>query len=203
MTSLGTAVKNGDEHLIDDDVSPLIRYVEELSNAIYGDGLAAQPHAGHPSANGQQLPARAPRFVVFAVGDHQFGVPLSDVCEIVRDPKVTKLPRTPPWLRGVTNLRSQILSVTDLRSLLHLAGTRPARGETLVVVHSTKHAASTALVVDRVVGIRGFGDQPGAVSDSSQHVAEIASGTATIDQATTVLIEVDRLFDCAELLDLA
>ena len=57
-----------------------------------------------------------PRHAVFEVGDQVFGIPLTGVREIDRCGKVTVLPRTPAWLRGVTNLRGQILSVTDFRN---------------------------------------------------------------------------------------
>ena len=59
-----------------------------------------------------------PRHVVFQVGDQLYALPLDGVLEIDRCGKVTTLPRTPSWLRGVTNLRGQILSVTDFRSCL-------------------------------------------------------------------------------------
>lgn len=188
---------------VDDDASPLIRYVKQLSRAIYGDGLAAFPNTDHHPTDAPRCVPRAPRFVVFVVGDQQFAVPLGDVREIARYPKVTALPRTPPWLRGVTNLRGQILSVTDLRSLLGISGHQPDCGEAVIIVHGTQIAASTAIVADRVLGIRGIDEQQGDTSDLSERLAAIAKGTATSGEATTVLIDIDQLFGCAELTALA
>jgi chemotaxis signal transduction protein len=175
---------------VNDDDTSLIRYVKELSRAIYTGGKSTT----------NDVNSCVSRFVVFAVNDQQFGVPLPAVSEIGRYPKVIELPRTPSWLRGVANLRGQILSVTDLRSLLNVPGEKPAVGEKIIVVHSQTINTSTAIVVDRVLGIRNLECEPGDVSEIKQRFATIASGTARFDQVNTVLIEPDQLFQCAELL---
>ena len=139
------------------------------------------------------------RHVVFEVGEHQFGLPLSGVLEIDRCGQVTALPRTPNWLRGVTNLRGQILSVTDFTNLLNLSIDRSAVGEKIIVVHSKRHASSTALVVDRVLGIRNLNSDRGPLSGLSDRVANFSEGISVTDQATTVLIDPDLLLGCDEL----
>ncbi len=140
-----------------------------------------------------------PRYVVFEVGDQQYGVPLDGVLEIDRCGKVTALPRTPSWLRGVTNLRGQIVSVTDFRDLLRLTDHRRTVGEKIIVVHSERHDARTALVVDRVFGIRHLSGEQGPLEGLSDRMAMFADSLSVTDQATTVLIDPDRLLGCPEL----
>jgi len=140
-----------------------------------------------------------PRHVVFEIGDQQFGLPLTGVLEIDRCGDVTALPRTPNWLRGVTNLRGQILSVTDFRSLMNLTSDRQAIGEKIIVVNSKKHTATTAVVVDRVLGIRNLSGERGPLSGLSDRVATFSDGISVTDQATTVLIDPDLLLGCSEL----
>ena len=176
---------------VKDDDAPLIRYVKELSREIYAVGQ-------RPAKAGQT--STAARFVVFAVNNQQFGVPLTAVSEIGRYPKVNELPRTPSWLRGVANLRGQILSVTDLRHLLNIPGENPGNGEKVIVVHCPSRDACTAIVVDRVLGIRNLESAAGSASDLTQRVATIASGSTKFDQTTTALIDPGKLFECAELL---
>ena len=55
------------------------------------------------------------RFVVFAIGHQRFAIPLSCVIEVANadESKITQLPHTAHWLRGVTCLRGKMLSVTD------------------------------------------------------------------------------------------
>ena len=177
--------------VVNDDDAPLIRYVKEISQAIYNpEQTESSKNSGTDSS----------RFVVFAVNDHQFGVPLSAVSEIGRYPKATQLPRTPAWLHGVANIRGQIISVTDLRELLNIAGGKQAVGEKIIVVHSSARDTSTAIVVDRVLGIRNLSVQTGDASKLKDRLATIASGSARYEESTIVLIEPDQLFQCADLL---
>lgn len=140
-----------------------------------------------------------PRHVVFEIGDQQFGLPLTGVLEIDRCGQVTALPRTPNWLRGVTNLRGQILSVTDFRHLLNLNADRQAIGEKIIVVNSSKHDATTAVVVDRVLGIRNLKGERGPLSRLSDRVATFSDGISVTDESTTVLIDPDLILGCDEL----
>ncbi len=140
-----------------------------------------------------------PRHVVFEIGDQQFGLPLTGVLEIDRCGQITVLPRTPDWLRGVINLRGQILSVTDFRNLMNLTADRQPVGEKIIVVNSKKHAATTAVVVDHVLGIRHLNGERGPLSGLSDRVATFSDGISVTDQATTVLIDPDLLLGCGEL----
>ena len=142
---------------------------------------------------------QGPRHVVFQVGDQIFGLPLDGVLEIDRCGEITVLPRTPSWLRGVTNLRGQILSVTDFRNLLEVSDSRQSVGEKIIVVHSEACDASTAVVVDRVIGIRNLKAESGPISGLNDRVVTFSSGITTVEENTAVLIDPDLLLGCTEL----
>jgi purine-binding chemotaxis protein CheW len=175
--------------------------LEEISSAIEGSPAAENriDSIGELDDEDDVIVDLGPRYVVFEVGDQQYGMPLDGVLEIDRCGKVTSLPRTPSWLRGVTNLRGQILSVTDFRELLGLADQRRTVGEKIIVVQSEVHDARTALVVDRVLGIRNLLGEQGPLEGLSDRLAVFADSLAVTDQATTVLIDPDRLLGCNEL----
>ena len=170
------------------------------------EGLTAELQAGSTEAepvgteqSDVELDA-GPRHAVFEVGDHVFGIPLTGVREIDRCGKVTVLPRTPSWLRGVTNLRGQILSVTDFRNLLDLPDDHRSTSEKIIVVHSERHNTHTALVVDRVLGIRSLSGERKPLAGLSDRIATFADSVSVTDQATTVLIDPDELLGCDELI---
>jgi chemotaxis signal transduction protein len=171
-----------------DNDSPRTRWMKNLSAAIYSGHLKTDQQSNEP----------APRMVVFAISDLHFGLPLADVREIARYPKVTALPCTPSWLRGVANFRGQILSVTDFRNLIRDSSQRPTVGEKVIVVQSQESGTSTALVVDRVIGIRSFGGEVGDLSSVNQEIAVIASGTVMLDHVSIVSIDPDQLLKHAE-----
>ncbi len=174
--------------------------LDRLNTALDAGAIApAIPNqqADGASSTGQQ--SVGPRHVVFEVGSQTFGLPLDGVLEIDRCGAITVLPRTPIWLRGVTNLRGQILSVTDFRNLLEIAGSRRTIGEKIIVVHSEQHDASTAVVVDRVIGIRNLKAESSPLAGLNDRVANFANGIALSGAATTVLIDPDLLLGCTEL----
>jgi len=174
--------------------------LDQISTAIEGSSTeSTSAIVGETDEDGEDIVDLGPRYVVFEIGDQQYGIPLDGVLEIDRCGKVTALPRTPTWLRGVTNLRGQILSVTDFRSLLGLSDQRRAVGEKIIVVHSESHASQTALVVDRVLGIRNLRGEQGPLEGLSDRLAVFADSLAVTDQETTVLIDPDLLLGSNEL----
>lgn len=198
MAALASAL--ADANNADDPGAALDDLLKKVSSAIDEGNLPEQLDADAASGKEEESQQETGvRHVVFEIGDRQFGLPLDGVLEIDRCGKVTSLPRTPNWLRGVTNLRGQILSVTDFRNLLSLKSDRTAVGEKIIVVHSPRSASSTALVVDRVLGIRHLNSEQGALSGLSDRVANFSDGISVTDQATTVLIDPDLLLGCAEL----
>ena len=189
---------------ISDPTTALEELLQRVSSAI-DDGVTPEmllDGSDRTNESGDQEEEAVdlgPRHVVFEIGDQQFGLPLTGVLEIDRCGDITSLPRTPNWLRGVTNLRGQILSVTDFRNLMNLKTDRQAIGEKIIVVNSKRYAATTAVVVDRVLGIRHLSGERGPLSGLTDRVASFSDGIAVTDQATTVLIDPDLLLGCGEL----
>jgi len=64
------------------------------------------------------------------------------------------VPRVPVWLRGVINLRGEILAVVDFRSFLGIDPLEQAGAGRLLVVRSAHNEITTGLIVDEVNGLR-------------------------------------------------
>ncbi len=92
-------------------------------------------------------------YVVFRLGGERYALPSTVAREVLRMPRLVRVPRVAGHIRGVINLRGQIVAVTDLRPLLGLAGAEeaPATGQ-LVVVEAA--GLLTALLTEGVEGIR-------------------------------------------------
>jgi len=175
--------------------------MNKLGAAIEGSAPGSEDSsiANESAGDDEETVDLGPRYVVFEVGEQQYGLPLDGVLEIDRCGKVTSLPRTPAWLRGVTNLRGEILSVTDFRELLGISETRRTVGEKIIVVQSESQDSRTALVVDKVLGIRNLQGELGALEGLSDRLTVFADGLAVADQSTTVLIDPDLLLGSNEL----
>src|SRR5690606_17271408 len=66
----------------------------------------------------------------------------------------TTLFRSKCWLRGIANVRGQLLTVVDLKAFLGAGSTVPDRRNRVLVAASRE--VPTALIVDEVVGFRRF-----------------------------------------------
>ena len=92
----------------------------------------------------------------FRLGAEQFVTGRGDVREVLPLPEhVTRVPGAKPWLRGIANLRGQLLTVVDLKAFLGNGSVAPDRRARVLVVASRD--VPTGLVVDEVLGFRRFG----------------------------------------------
>jgi len=63
-------------------------------------------------------------FVTFMVADHFFGVPVTNVQDILTPETIARVPLGPPEVRGLINLRGRIVTVIDMRVRLSLPAQR-------------------------------------------------------------------------------
>ena len=96
----------------------------------------------------------AVKVLVFSVGNESFGLPASTIREIVRVKKFTRIPGTPGHVPGVVNLRGEIISVTDLATLVGLERDDGKNDGLLVVVDVNNVAtAIQAKTIDGIIDI--------------------------------------------------
>ena len=58
---------------------------------------------------------RAGKYLVFHLGEEEFGIQVQKVREIMGVQDITRVPQTPPHVKGVINLRGKVIPVVDLR----------------------------------------------------------------------------------------
>jgi twitching motility protein PilI len=91
----------------------------------------------------------------FRLGAERFVASRGDVREVLPVPEqVTRVPGAKPWLRGIANLRGQLLTVVDLKSFLGSGSATSDRQARVLIVASRD--VPTGLIVDEVVGFRRF-----------------------------------------------
>jgi CheW-like domain. len=64
------------------------------------------------------------KVVEFAIGDEGFALPVDHVVEILRPGAITPIPRSHPFIEGITEIRGEVLPVIDLACALGLEGRR-------------------------------------------------------------------------------
>jgi len=92
--------------------------------------------------------AQKDKFLTFRVGDDDYGIEIRHVVEIVSMQAITAVPDMPDYIKGVINLRGNIIPVMDIRRRFHMAE-RPYDERTCVIVVNIQELA-VGLVVDSV-----------------------------------------------------
>lgn len=152
--------------------------------------------AGEPS--GQE-------FLVFTLGDEEYGIDILKVQEIRGYDQVTRIANTPDFIKGVTNLRGVIVPIVDLR-------VKFSQGE-------VEYNDNTVVIVlnfgQRVVGIvvDGVSDVLSLAADQIRPAPEFAvtlsteylTGLGALGERMLILVNIEKLLNSEEmaLLDIA
>src|SRR5262249_14652459 len=88
------------------------------------------------------------QFLTFALGGEQYGTRILPGQEVKGYPPVTPIPGTPPYMKGVMNLRGTVIPVVDLRTKLGMA--EAAYNQFTVIIVVRVAARTVGLVVDTV-----------------------------------------------------
>ena len=95
----------------------------------FADALEARATEAAPAAPGPEL-----HLLTFELGREEFGIPVTQVREVIRVADITRVPQAPAHVRGVANLRGRILAVVELRSRLGLPPAEVTSRSRIVVV---------------------------------------------------------------------
>lgn len=88
------------------------------------------------------------RFCTFWVDGQLFGAPVTQVQEVIAHPPMTRIPLAHPAIRGMMNLRGQIVMAIDLRRRIGISKLLPGAPPVHVVVRMRETAVS--LIVDEI-----------------------------------------------------
>jgi twitching motility protein PilI len=105
----------------------------------------------------QEIPVTGPEWVgiAFRLGGEAFLLAREETREVMAYPAaVTRVPGARTWVRGLSNVRGQLLPVIDLRAFLGAGATSIARSSRVLVANHREIPAG--LVVDEVMGFRRF-----------------------------------------------
>ena len=59
-------------------------------------------------------PIEKVQIIVFKLGDSEYALEIGQIKEVVPTPPISKVPLTPPYIRGIANVRGNILAIIDL-----------------------------------------------------------------------------------------
>jgi purine-binding chemotaxis protein CheW len=155
--------------------------------------IARELHSGRDASQGD-------RYVLLTIASAYYAVAEAFVTELERIPKITPVPRVPAWVRGVTNLRGDVLSVVDMRTFLGLDSTASHSARMLVVRLLTEEFATGLLVdsVDRIVAVPNDAIAP-PESSLEGPLAPYLRGMCVIEEQLVAVLDLDQLLRSSDI----
>jgi purine-binding chemotaxis protein CheW len=139
--------------------------------------------------------ARKKQYSTFVVDRLLFGVEVEKVQEVIRYQGMTRVPLAPPVVKGLINLRGQIVTAVDLRLRLGLRE-RPATDLPMNVVIRHEDGA-VSLLVDEIGDVleveeESFELPPGTLSGE---VRELIRGAYKLKDALLITLDTDKMLN--------
>jgi purine-binding chemotaxis protein CheW len=133
------------------------------------------------------------QLVSFTLGDELYGITITHVREIILIAKITRIPRTPPHVKGLINLRSTVIPVIDLRAKFGLSESEMTDESRIMVLQAD--GRTIGIIVDAVREVlRIKQDQitppPATVSGSGR---EYMTGLVQLGEELLILLDIDRV----------
>jgi purine-binding chemotaxis protein CheW len=142
------------------------------------------------------------QIITFNVGKEVYGVEIQMVKEVIRQREITRLPKAPAFVKGVINLRGDVIPVIDLREKFGLEEEEFTDKTRVIVVEVDRK--SIGMIVDSVSHVvRLSQDQieppPPLVGGVS---AEFIRGVGKLGDRLVVLLNIDRILSMQEKMEL-
>lgn len=138
------------------------------------------------------------QYVCFTLNNQQFGINVENVIEVISIPEITNVIHTPDFIKGIINLRGEIIVVIDLKGFFSLSETELHEKSKIVVVkHQEK---SCGFIVDSVSYIQAFHEMetdtlPATISGK---MAEFLLGVANVKGKPLMILNFQSLFNADE-----
>lgn len=133
------------------------------------------------------------QYATFYAGELLLGIDIRLVQEINRQLDTTPVPNAPSHVRGVINLRGEVATVIDLRTVLGLDPAEDTRETRNLIVHSQGEAIG--LLVDKISDILTL--RPEEVATPPSNIKGVDSryfrGVHTLESEIVVLLDVEQV----------
>ena len=142
------------------------------------------------------------KFLTFKIASEDYAVAIRFVTEIIGILKITEVPDTPHFVRGVINLRGKIIPVIDVRSRFNLD--EKAYGDRTCIIVVNIHDTSTGLIVDEVSEVTSIPENqisapPKAGKTKNNQFVE---GIGKVGDCVKIILDTDKLLNIEQAEDL-
>ncbi|HKK63241.1 MAG TPA: chemotaxis protein CheW [Bacteroidales bacterium] len=144
-------------------------------------------------------------YLSFKLGDEEFAAHVGKVLNILEMTKITEVPKSPDYMKGVINLRGTVLPVVDTRIKFGMTPTEYTPNTCIVVmeVEMEGDMVQVGALVDSVQAVLEIDEaqvQP-PPSIGSKYKSEFIYGMAKVDERFIMLLDMDKVFSADEIVN--
>ena len=147
--------------------------------------------------------AKAGKYLTFSLDNEEYGLEILKVREIIGLMEITRVPRSPHYIRGVINLRGKVIPVLDLRLKFDLEAAVDTDQTCIIVVEVQNQDMSlmAGIVVDSVSEVLDI--KSGEIEDTPQLgngvETEFILGMAKVKEEIKILLDIDSVLRTADI----
>lgn len=151
----------------------------------------------------EQEAAVQQQYLTFFLADEEYAVNIQKVKEIIEYSSVTKVPKVPHWIRGVINLRGNVVPVVDLAVRFGLDERPITKTTCIVIVEVQQDAENTVMgviadAVNQVIELNAQDiEEPPAFGTRVR--LEYLAGMGKLGKKFALILNIDRVLSAAEL----
>lgn len=139
------------------------------------------------------------RYLSFRVAEEEYGIDIQFVTEIVGIQRISAVPEMPAYIKGVINLRGQVIPVMDVRTRFHMPEQKYNERTCVIVVNIGENFVG--LVVDAVREVSSLPQE--AICDPPRvartESAQYIKGIGKVADSVKIILDVHKLISDAEI----
>ncbi len=145
---------------------------------------------------------REGKYLTFTLADEEYGIGILKIREIIGMMPITSVPQTPEFVKGVINLRGQVIPVVDLRRRFGMESIDYTE-RTCIIVVEIEGLAGTVMIgtvvdsVSEVLKIKGE-DIEDTPTFGAKLNTEYILGMAKMEGGVKILLDIDRVLSAAD-----
>jgi purine-binding chemotaxis protein CheW len=146
-------------------------------------------------------------YLSFSLEGEDYAVDVANVREVIDDTRITRVPRTPDFMKGVINLRGGVVPVIDMRMKFGLSVTEATVDTCIIVleVESDGEASFIGALVDAVRAV--FEMSPDEIEETPslgmRADTEFILGMGKKEDRFIMILDVDTVFSTSELISIS
>ena len=140
---------------------------------------------------------KAGKYLTFALSNEEYGLEILKVREINGYMQITAVPQTPQHIKGVINLRGQVIPVVDLRLKFGMNAADVTEETCIIVVEISQGGRKyqTGIVVDRVSEVLDIAGEN--IEDTPEFGSNVDTafilGMGKVNGAVKILLDIDKV----------